>query len=255
MPYPPKTELPRSGRTVDPRALRREERELQTREGLGLGCEHQRIQVSLLAPLESKCLAWLAQRTPGWIQADHLTLLGFLSLVLAGFSYTLAQGNPLALLLVNLCLALNWLGDSLDGTVARARHQQRPRYGFYVDHMVDTFGVLFLLGGLALSGYMSPRVAAGLLTAYLLLSIEVYLATHALGRFHLSMAGVSPTELRILIAIGNLVLLFHPTVRLVGQTYRLYDAAGLIGIILIGVTLLSSVARNTLALYRAEPLA
>lgn len=214
--------------------------------------EAQRAQMSLLAPLEKKCLLWLAYRTPRWIHSDHLTLLGFLAMLLAGVSYWLARWNPLALLLVIFWLGVNWLGDSLDGTLARVRHQQRPRYGFYVDHVVDTFGVLFLLGGLALSGYMSVAVAAGLLIAYFMLCIEVYLATYTLGTFRLSMAKLSPTELRILLAVGNLVLFFRPTVRILGESYRFYDVAGVIAIVALGVVLITSVTRNTRALYRAE---
>jgi phosphatidylglycerophosphate synthase len=252
----PKKEFACPAHVVGHRLLQTEpSKKPQTREELSFNREHERIQESILAPLESKCLIWLAERTPGWVQSDHLTLLGLLSMALAGFSYWLAGWNPLALLLVNLCLALNWLGDSLDGTLARVRNQQRPRYGFYVDHMVDAFGAFFLLAGLTMSGTMSPWVSTGLLIAYLLLSIETYLATYTLGRFRLSMARMSPTELRILIAIGNLVLFFHPTVRLLGQSYRFYDAAGAIGILAILLALLASFTRNVLALYRAEPLA
>lgn len=214
--------------------------------------EPQRVQMSLLAPLERKCLLWLAHRTPPWIHSDHLTLLGFLAMLLAGLSYWLARWNPLALLLVIFWLGVNWLGDSLDGTLARVRNRQRPRYGFYVDHVIDSFGAFLLVGGLALSGYMSPTVAGGVLIAYFMLCLEVYLATCALGTFRLSIAKLGPTELRILIAIGNLALWLRPTVRLLGQPYRLYDVAGVIGIVVIGLLLLVSVARNTLALYRAE---
>src|SRR5215468_4359459 len=148
--------------------------------------EASRAQLSLLAPLEKKCLIWLARRTPRPINSDHLTALGLLSLAGAGLSYWYAARSQAGLLLVILFLCLNWLGDSLDGTLARVRNQQRPRYGFYVDHVVDAFGTFFLLGGLALSGYMSERIAIGLLIVYFMLSIEVYLATYTLGTFHLS---------------------------------------------------------------------
>jgi phosphatidylglycerophosphate synthase len=85
-----------------------------------------------------------------------------------------------------VCLAVNWFGDSLDGTLARVRQKQRPRYGFYVDHMIDSFGSLALMGGLALSGYMHPAIAIGLLVGFLMLSIQSYLATYTMGEFHLS---------------------------------------------------------------------
>jgi phosphatidylglycerophosphate synthase len=155
---------------------------------------------------------------------------------------------------VIVCLALNWLGDSLDGTLARVRNRQRPRYGFYVDHVVDALGALFLLGGLALSGFMSERIALGLLIAYLLLSIEVYLATYTLGTFHISFWKFSPTELRILLAIGNLALVWHPDAHLAGTDWRLFDVGGAVGIAGMGVMLAVAVARHTRALYAAEPL-
>jgi phosphatidylglycerophosphate synthase len=158
------------------------------------------------------------------------------------------------LLVVILCLALNWLGDSLDGTLARFRNCPRPRYGFYVDHVVDAFSTLFLLGGLALSGYMSPWVALGLLIAYLMLLVEVCLASYTLGDFKISYFKMGPTELRILLSIGNLALLWKPMSHLAGHVYRLFDVGGTIGIAGMAVILMISVVRNTIKLYRKEPL-
>jgi archaetidylinositol phosphate synthase len=216
--------------------------------------EAERAQVSFLAPLEKKTLIWLGNHTPKAINSDHLTLLGLVSLLGAGLSYWYAAYHPIGLLLVTVCLALNWLGDSLDGTLARIRNRQRPRYGFYVDHVVDTFGVLFLLGGLALSGYMSQSIAAALLTVYYMLSIEVYLATYTIGTFHLSFWKFSPTELRILLAIGNIALFYSPLVQLAGSTYRLYDVGGAIGVTGMALMLIAAVFRHTVQLYRAERL-
>ncbi len=213
-----------------------------------------RAQLSLLAPLEKKCLVWLAHRTPARIHSDHLTLLGLAALLGAGLSYAYARSNRAGLLLVILCLLLNWLGDSLDGTLARVRNRQRPRYGFYVDHVVDAFGTLFLLAGLGLSGYMTSWIAAGLLVAYFMLSIEVYLATYTLGTFHLSFWKLSPTELRILLMIGNVALFWRPVVRIFGARYLLFDVGGAIGIAGMILMLLTAVARHTAALYRLERL-
>jgi phosphatidylglycerophosphate synthase len=213
----------------------------------------QRIHGSLTANAEKRALIWLAQRTPHWINSDHLTGLGVLAQLLAGVSYALSRWNRYALLLVILFLALNWLGDSLDGTLARVRNQQRPRYGFYVDHMVDSFGALFLMGGLALSGYMQPPLAIALLIAFLLLSIQSYLATYTMGEFHLSFWRFGPTELRILLAIGNLALLRSPLVHLRGHgPYRLFDLGGVIGLAGMAATLLWVTATNTARLYREE---
>jgi phosphatidylglycerophosphate synthase len=142
-----------------------------------------RLQQSFVAAAEKRTLVWLAERTPRWINSDHLTLLGFAAQCLAGVCYSLARWNRYVLLLGIIFLVLNWLGDSLDGTLARVRNCQRPRYGFYVDHIVDTFAAFFLMGGLALSGYIHPAIAFGLLITFLMLSIEASTADYTLGQF------------------------------------------------------------------------
>jgi len=185
---------------------------------------------------------------------DQLTALGLAALLGAGVSYWYASRNRVGLLLAIGCLALNWLGDSLDGTLARVRDRQRPRYGFYVDHIVDAFGTFFLLAGLGLSGYMSPRVAGGLLAAYFMLTIEVYLATYTIGTFHISFWKFSPTELRILLAVGNIALLYRPTARLFGYSFPLFDVGGIVGIVGMTLMLIVAVIRHTIYLYRAERL-
>jgi phosphatidylglycerophosphate synthase len=213
-----------------------------------------RVLTSMLAPLEKRVLVAIARRMPARINSDHLTGLALVAMLGAGLSYWLASVTPIGLYLAILCLALNWFGDSLDGTLARVRNRQRPRYGFYVDHVVDAFGVLLLLAGLGLSGYMSPAVAGALLIAYLMLTIEVMLATHTLGRFTISYFKMGPTELRILLAIGSLVLLVHPMAVIFGQTFKLFDVGGLCGAIGLFITLIVSAVRNTRTLYLAEPI-
>lgn len=217
--------------------------------------EAARAQVSLLAPLEKRALLWLAHRMPAAVNSDHLTLLGLLSLVGAGLSFWYARYQPLALVGVNFFLITNWLGDSLDGTLARIRNRQRPRYGFYVDHVVDMFGTFFLIGGLGLSGYMSPSVALAAIIAYFMLSIEVYLATYTIGTFHLSFWKFSPTELRALLVIGNFVLLGGVTHGYIGgASYLLFDIGGVAGVVGMVVMLLAAVVKHTTQLYRAERL-
>ncbi len=173
----------------------------------------------------------------------------------AGLAFWLSASHSIGLVLVVVCLALNWFGDSLDGTLARVRQQQRPRYGYYVDHVVDTVGTACLIGGLALSGYMTPIVALGLLVAYFMLSAEIYLATHSLGRFHLSFFKVGPTELRIGLAIGTLVLYARPVVQILGHRYLLFDVGGIAAIAGLIATFVISAARNTRELYRLERIA
>ncbi|HXF40293.1 MAG TPA: CDP-alcohol phosphatidyltransferase family protein [Blastocatellia bacterium] len=211
-----------------------------------------REQTSLLAPLERISLQWLARHMPAWVKSDHLTLLGLTSMFVAGVCYSVAQWWPAAFLIVNVCLALNWFGDSLDGTLARYRNKQRPRYGFYVDHIIDAFGILFVLCGLALSGYMSWTIALATLVVYFMLSIDVYLATYTIGTFKLSFYKFSPTELRILLAVGNLRAMYRPTVHLFGERHLFFDIGAVVAIALMAVVLIVSVTRNTITLYRAE---
>lgn len=209
-----------------------------------------RIQASFLASVEKKTLVWLAERTPGWINSDHLTALGFAGQIGAGVFYAMSRWNRYYLLVVIACLAVNWFGDSLDGTLARVRRQQRPRYGFYVDHMMDSFGAVAMMGGLALSGYMHPWIAIGLLVAFLVLSIQSYLATYTLGEFRLSFWSFGPTELRLLLAVGNLALLRWPVV-LHGH-YRLFDIGGAIGLAGMTLMVLFFTLKNGYRLYREE---
>jgi len=213
-----------------------------------------RVQESWIAVPEKRALLWLAARTPARIGPDHLTALGLAAQIAAGACYALATWNRFALLGVIFFLGLNWIGDSLDGTLARARQRLRPRYGFYVDHMVDSFGAVALMSGLALSGYMNPWIAIGLLVAFLMLSIQSYLATHALGEFRISFWRFGPTELRILLAVGNLALLWRPVVNLFGERYRLFDVGGAIGLAGMSLMVIFFTAQNTMRLYREERL-
>src|ERR1700733_1666568 len=183
----------------------------------------ERKQLSLLAKIEKRVLIWLALRMPAWVNSDHLTVLGFAAMLAAGLCYWAASRDRRALIGVIVALAVNWFGDSLDGTLARVRNRLRPRYGFYVDHICDAIGTFFLMGGLALSSYMNPFIALGLLIAYFLLSIEVYLTTYTIGAFHLSFWSFGPTELRLLLCIGNIALFFRPVVKIAGQHYLLFD--------------------------------
>jgi archaetidylinositol phosphate synthase len=217
--------------------------------------DHVRQNQGILAGLEKRALHWLAARMPRWVGSDHLTLLGLLSMLMAGVSYAVSRAHPAALGLVVVALALNWFGDSLDGTVARYRNQQRPRYGFYVDHVIDILGTVFLLGGLSISGYMSPMVSVALLAAFVAVEAEVFLATCVQGVFRLSALGFGPTELRIVLAVGTLYLLRRPEVTLGSLgPFLLFDVGGVVATAGMAVAFLFSAARTAAALYRAEPL-
>jgi phosphatidylglycerophosphate synthase len=215
----------------------------------------ERNQLSMLAVAEKKTLVWLAERMPAWVNSDHLTLLGFLSMFAAGLCYWAASWDRRFLLWVIAALALNWFGDSLDGTLARVRNRLRPRYGFYVDHVTDAIGTFFLMGGLAVSGIMTPYIGLGLLIAFLLLSIEVYLATYTIGKFHLSFWSFGPTELRLLLCAGNLaVYLRGPYAKLAGQQFYLFDIGCVCGIAGMGAMLIWAAVRHTKQLYKDERL-
>ena len=216
--------------------------------------EAARISTSFLACGERRCLQWMAVRIPPRIHSDHLTALALLAMLMTGASYWMARVSRLGLIAAIVWLAVNWFGDSLDGTLARVRGHQRPRYGFYVDHVVDAFGALLLMSGLGLSGYMSPLVAMGTLLAYFLLSIEVYLATYCCGYFRLSFWKFGPTELRLLLCAGTLVLLVHPHAFLWGHRYRLFDVGGVVAIACLLFTVTISAVQNARALFNAEPL-
>ena len=215
--------------------------------------DHVRTNGSPLASAERRALIHMAQRLPGWVTPDHLSGLGLAAMAGAGLSFWAARYWMVGLVGVVLSLALNWFGDSLDGTLARVRKQERPRFGFYVDHVIDLAGATMLFCGLGASGFMSPLVALGVLSAYLLVSAEVYLATHVRGVFKMTFLGVGPTELRILLAVGVAALAWRPIVSPFGLgPFRLFDVGGVVAIAGMGVAFIVSSIRNTRALFDAE---
>ena len=213
-----------------------------------------RVHGSLLAAAEKRLLIWIAERLPRAINSDHLTALGAIAMAAAGLGYAVAPIWTPALVLVVVALGLNWFGDSLDGTLARVRHHERPRYGFYVDHVLDAVGIFFLIAGLFAGGFVSLLPAAAFLLAYYLLTIEIALATHALGVFRISYWKFGPTELRILLAIGTLQLLRSPWSTIAGHRLLLFDLGTAIGAAALLATFLISAIGNTRKLYAAEPL-
>jgi len=213
-----------------------------------------RVNRSLTAVMEKRALLWMAEHAPKWVTSDRLTVLGFCAQVGAGLCYWLARYDRGALVAVIACIALNWLGDSLDGTLARVRHQERPRYGFYVDHMVDIFGATAMMFGLGLSGLLHWQTAAAMLVAFLVLAGESYLATYTLGRFQLSQGLFGPTEIRLLLIGGNLELLHSPWSNLFGHRFLLFDVGGAIAAVGMLAMAIAVTIRHTTQLYREEPL-
>lgn len=216
--------------------------------------DHIREHRSVLAVAEKRVLIAIARRLPPAITSDHLTLLAFASMCLAGFAYSVAYDGREWLWVSIGALVLNWFGDSLDGTVARVRRLERPRYGFYLDHVVDILGITALMAGLASSGFMNPVIALAWLVAYLLVSGEIFLATSVHSVFRLSFAGCGPTELRILLAVGTIALWTDPHVAVPWfGLVPLFDVGGVIAIAGLATALAVSVWRNALVLARLEP--
>ena len=210
-----------------------------------------RVHNAVTASAEKRLLVWMAERLPAWVNSDHLTFLGAVALFGVGASFWAGGG---ALALVIPLLVANWFGDSLDGTLARVRNRQRPRYGYYVDHVLDAVGFVALFGGLILGGHMSPVLGLGFLATYFLLVVEVALATHARGTFRMSAWGMGPTELRIVLAIGTLQLMWSDFVSMFGNRWLLFDVGGAVGIAGLLLTFVVSAVSNGVALYREERL-
>lgn len=169
--------------------------------------KHTRENDILLGFLERPALNWLAAHMPSWVTPDVLTWTGIIASILIFFSYALTNVSRYFLLLASFGFVLNWLGDSLDGTLARYRHIERPRYGFLIDHYVDAISVVLIFIGLGLSPYVDLVVASMGVIAYLLLSIMVYLITFVTGVFQITNAKIGPTEIRLLAILANTIIL------------------------------------------------
>lgn len=213
-----------------------------------------RYHTSLTADAEKRLLVWIARRMPQSVDSDHLTVLGLVSSLGVGAAFAMTPVLPLAPLAVVPLLVLNWFGDSLDGTLARVRDCQRPRFGYYVDHVTDVAGMAAIGAGLAASGLMSQALGLAVALAYVLLAAESFLATHTVGTFRISFGLFGPTELRIVLAAGAVKAALSPWVTIGGLEVRLFDLGGAIAVagmlIAFGVT----AARNTRTLFRAEPI-
>jgi archaetidylinositol phosphate synthase len=212
----------------------------------------QRQQESLLAPLERPALQWLVRRIPPWMNSDHLTVMAIGAMFVAGLCCWAAKKDRLWLLGVPVALAVNWFGDSLDGTLARFRNRLRPRYGFYVDHICDCLSTVFIASGMALSGLMTPFIAMGVIIAFLMLSVEAYLTSYAMGKFNISVGYFSPTELRIVLAVGMLALIRWPHALIFGKKYLSLDVGGVCAIVGMAVVFIWLAARHAKQLYDVE---
>lgn len=195
---------------------------------------HQRINDILLGPLERPALAWMARRMPSWVTPDLLTGIGLFASVLICVSFWLTTYNKNYLWLVSFGILLNWFGDSLDGSLARFRHIERPRYGFFIDHVTDTVSEILVFVGLGLSPYVDFRIALIGLISYLNIAILVYLIMVTKGVFQISLWKIGPTEIRMIAILANIGIYFSNNPKLPAplNQYTYYD------VVIVGVTLL-----------------
>jgi phosphatidylglycerophosphate synthase len=203
----------------------------------------------LLARPEATVLEWIAKRLPSRVKPDHLTALGVLASIGIAAAYVLSNGDRTWLWAASVLLVVHWLGDSLDGTLARVRRSERPRYGYYLDHLVDAFATAAIGIGLGLSPYMLLAVGLAIVVAYLILSINTYLETHAFGVFTLGYGRFGPTEARLMLVAVNTLL----AVGLIGN--GLLDVLGIGLAAAMILTLIGRAGRNLKRLAELEPAA
>jgi archaetidylinositol phosphate synthase len=208
-----------------------------------------RAKQFLLAEPEGRALEWIARRLPARVMPDHLTALGVVSAVGIAAAYVLSNGDKTWLWAASALLVLHWLGDSLDGTLARVRRTERPRYGYYLDHLVDAFATAAIGIGLGLSPYMLLAVGLVIVVAYLILSINTYLETHAFGVFTLGYGRLGPTEARLMLIGVNTLLVLG--VADLGVSLLDVLGLGLAGVMI--ATLIGRAARNLKRLAELEP--
>lgn len=209
----------------------------------------------LLAEPERRVLRTLATAVPRTIRSNHLTVLGTLGAVGAGVAYALTSLDPAWLWVASLMLAVNWLGDSLDGTLARVRQTQRPKYGYYLDHIVDAFSTAVIGIGIGLSPYVDLGIALGLVVAYLALSINVYLESTVFGVFRLAYGRIGPTEVRLILVVLNTALALYSTAQMSLPFDPSRAANWSLTILLVGMVamLVARFARNLHHLAKLEP--
>lgn len=221
---------------------------------------HKRVNDIFFGPLERPALRWLAAHQPPWMTPDILTIIGILGAVITALGYALSQLDRNFLWLASLGFVINWYGDSLDGTLARHRHIERPRYGFFIDHTMDAVTQIIIFIGLGLTPYIDLRIALLCLIMYMLLSVLVYVRTYVVGEFQLSYGKLGPTEVRVLAIMLNLFMYFNGanpaglTWNLFGKvTLSVYDVIVLFVAVLLGTFFFTSWLKQMHQLGEIEP--
>lgn len=217
----------------------------------------QRIQTSILNNLEKKALIWLAERQPAWVTSDFLSYVGVAGAMLFVVFCALANNNINWLWAAPLGLIINWYGDSLDGTLARVRQLQRPKYGFFIDHSLDALTTCMICVGIGCSPFMSMTVGLAILAGYLCMSIYTYLSTIILGEFRLTYGKLGPTEVRIIIIAVCILYIFNPwkevRIDILAHPFSIFDLIGLtVAAILFAIYIVSMVT-DLRKLARQDP--
>ena len=196
---------------------------------------HQRVLDTFTGPVERPVLRWLAAHMPSWVTPDFLTSIGVVGGLVILLGYWLTGIDRNFLWLVNLGFVINWFGDSLDGTLARYRHIERPVYGFYIDHAVDAYVEIMIFLGLGLSPYVRFDLACLALIGYFLLSVLVDVRTCVKGEFVISYGKLGPTEVRLIAMAANTLVYFigNPVPNFFSLSLTVYDWLVILVILLI----------------------
>lgn len=219
------------------------------------GTKHQRVNQSITSSLEKRVLLWFAANMPGCISPDLLSLIGFLAAVLIGISYVLSKNQPVFLWIACLGFVLNWFGDSMDGTLARYRKIERPRYGYFLDHSIDVISLTVILTGLGFSGYSRLELAWAVNVLYLLLTLYTTLVNFTSNQFQISFGLLGPTEIRILAIIASIWVYFDGSkfIRLPFGDFTFYEAILLSLVFIFLPVYLISTTSQIITLYREDP--
>ncbi len=219
----------------------------------------ERIQTSILNRAEKVALVWLAERQPRWVTSDLLTWFGVFGSVVCAVGFALAHINLNYLWLTCLGLFINWYGDSLDGTLARVRQTQRPKYGFFIDHSLDAITVSFMCAGAGLSPIFRLDIAMLVLAIYLILSIYTYIGAIIKGEFRLTYGGMGPTEFRLIIVLLCIIYMYIAPVRtfsyVIGnQTLALFDIIGLVIALILAMMWTNQFLKDRKVLSKLDPI-
>jgi archaetidylinositol phosphate synthase len=226
--------------------------------GLGLEMRERALKrwnEGLLQGWERPALAWLAAHLPRWVTPDLLTVVGVVGAFVTAFAYAFSGSHPMLLWIATLGLAINWFGDSLDGTLARLRKIERPRYGYYLDNAIDCFLVLPVAIGLGFSGYVRFDVCFLAVAIYTMISALTFLRANVSNVFQISYSGFGPTEMRVATALLNALMVFYPpsAFQVIGVTLKYPDLIALVWCVTAIISFLVCMTMQVRELAIEEP--